>query len=218
MANTDLIDDLVIANAALIKIAEATVSSLDDAESKASRTMKALLPQAKRLVFRIHPWNCLRKREVVTKTGDTPEFGFTYKYGLPTDCLRPLAIQDDRGTFIPFYEASYGGTLRNPQQFVIEGKYILTDTPPSINTVTGKTGLNFVYTKNPENLNVLDPNVVELVAYYLAIESAYTFTGSVNLKQQLIAENKECLKIARALNAQEIAPGIPIGAVLGVHW
>ena len=213
----DLIDELMIANKALIKVAEATISSLDDPESKSSRTMKVLLPQARRFVFRMHPWNCLRGREVIIKSGDTPAFGFNYKYTLPSDCVRPLAIQDGRGTFIPFYEASYGGTLRNPQQFVVEGRYILTDTPPAINDATGKTGLNFVYTKDPANLNILDANVVELLAFYLAIESAFTFTGSVSLKQQLISENKETLKLSRALNAQEIAPGIPVGAVLGVH-
>lgn len=211
------IDELMIANKALIKVAEATISSLDDAESKSSRTMKVLLPQARTFVFRLHPWNCLRGRAIVTKSGSSPEFGFAYKYALPSDCVRPLAIQDGRGTFIPFYEASYGGTLRDPQQFVVEGRYILTDTAPATNNTSGKTGLNFVYTKNPENLNILDANVVELLAFYLAIETAYSFTGSVSLKQQLLSENKDILKVARALNAQEIAPGIPIGAVLGVH-
>ena len=49
----DLIDDVSIANKALIKIAEAPVSSLDDAQSKSSRIMKALLPQAKQFVFRL---------------------------------------------------------------------------------------------------------------------------------------------------------------------
>ena len=215
---SDSIDDIVIANKALIKIAEAPITSLDDAQSKSSRIMKALMPQAKHFVFRMHPWNCLRERDIVFKSGDKPKFGFEYKYALPSDCLRPLAIQNDRGTFVPFYEASYGGTLDNRKQFVIEGKYILTDTAPHTDNNTGQTGLNFVYTKLPNNLNVLDSNVVELLSYYLAIEAAYSFTGSVNLKQQLIAENKECLKISRALNAQEIAPGISIGAVLGAHW
>lgn len=214
----DLIDDMAIANKALIKIAEAPVTSLDDAQSKSSRIMKALLPQAKQFVFRIHPWNCLRERDILIKSGDKPKFGFNYKYALPADCLRPLAIQDGRGTFIPFYEASYGGTLNNRKQFVVEGKYILTDTEPHTDNTLGQAGLNFVYIKNPSNLNVLDANVIELLSYYLAIEAAYSFTGSVNLKQQLIAENKECLKVSRALNAQEIAPGIPIGAVLGAHW
>lgn len=213
----ELIDDLTIANKALIKVAEATISSLDNAESKPSRTMKALLPQAKQFVFRMFPWNCLRERAVVIQSGDAPKFGFKYKYALPADCLRPLAIQDGRGTFIPFYEASYGGTLNNRQQFVIEGKYILTDTEPHTGNTAGQMGLNFVYTKNPTNLTILDANVTELLAFYLAIETAYTFTGSVNLKQQLIAENKECLKVSRALNAQEVAPGIPVGAVLGAH-
>ena len=214
----DLVDDVTIANKALIKVAEATVSSLDNAESKSSRMMKVLLPQAKQFVFRMYPWNCLRERDIIIKSGDTPKFGFKYKYALPADCLRPLAIQDGRGTFIPFYEASYGGTLNNKKQFVVEGKYILTDTEPHDDNNLKQMGLNFVYIKNPSNLNILDANVVELLALYLAIESAYSFTGSVNLKQQLLAENKECLKLSRALNAQEIAPGIPVGAVLGAHW
>ena len=64
----------------------------------------------------------------------------------------------------------------------------------------------------------MDANLVELLSYYLAVETAYTFTGSVSLKNQLAAEMKDCLKMSRANNAQEVAPGIPIGAVLGAHW
>ena len=214
---SELIDDLFIANKALIKVAESTITSLEDATNKPARVMKALLPQAKKFVFRAHPWNCLRARDVVTKSGDKPAFGFEYKYALPADCLRPLAIQSGSGTFIPFYNASFGGSLDNDKQFVIEGNYILTNTQASNDNNLNQNGLNFVYTRNPKNLNILDANVLELIAYYLAIETAYTFTGSVNLKQQLIAENKECFKVSRALNAQEIAPGIPIGTVLGVH-
>lgn len=214
----ELIDDALVVNKALIKIAEAPIDSLDNAESKSARTMKILLPQAKRFVFRQHPWNCLRERAILTLSADKPLFGYKYKYALPADCLRPLAIQDDKGTFVPFYEASYGGSLPGDKQFTVEGKYILTNVAPQDDNTAKKVGLKFVYTKNPNNLTVLDSNVLELLSYYLAIETAYTFTGSVSLKQQLIAEQKECLKAARANNAQEIAPGIPIGTVLGAHW
>lgn len=214
----ELIDDILVVNKALIKIAEAPIDSLENAESKASRTMRILLPQAKRFVFKQHPWNCLRERYIVTLSADTPPFGYSYKYALPADCLRPLAIQTDRGNYVPFYESSYGGAVPGDKQFVVEGEYILTDTPPHEDNTQNKVGLNFVYTKNPINLNSIDANLVELLAYYLAVETAYTFTGSVTLKQQLIAEQKECLKVARAANAQEIAPGIPIGTVLGAHW
>lgn len=214
----DLIDDVLIVNKALIKIAETPIDSLEDAQNKASRTMHILLPQAKRFVFRQHPWNSLRERAIVTLSAETPAFGFKYKYALPADCLRPLAIQTDNGAFVPFYEASYGGSIPGDKQFVVEGKFILTNTEPHTDNNIGQPGLNFVYTKLPDNLNILDGNLVELLAYYLAVETAYTFTGSVNLKQQLIAEQKECLKQARANNAQEIAPGIPIGTVIGAHW
>lgn len=217
MAET-LIDDILVVNKALIKIAETPIDSLDNAENKAARTMKMLLPQGKRYVFRIHPWNCLRERAVLTVSAEKPAFGFKYKYALPADCIRPLAIQTDVGTYVPFYEASYGGSIPGDKQFVVEGKYVLTDTEPQKDNELGRVGLNFVYTKNPDNLNILDANVVELLSYYLATEVAYTFTGSVSLKQQLQAEMKDCLKTSRANNAQEIAPGIPIGAVLGVHW
>ena len=217
---TDLIDDLLVVNKALVKIAEAPIDSLDNPESRSARTMKLLLPQAKRFVFRQHPWNCLRARAILVASADKPLFGFEYKYALPSDCLRPLAIQNDAGTFVPFYEASYGGTLPTDKQYVIEGKYVLTNTAPHNKNKSNNNsiGLNFVYTYYPESLNVLDSNVVELLSYYLAAETAYTFTGSVSLKQQLMAEQKDLLKSARACNAQEIAPGISVGQVLGAHW
>ena len=41
----DLIDDILIVNKALIKIAETPIDSLDNAANKASRTMHILLPQ-----------------------------------------------------------------------------------------------------------------------------------------------------------------------------
>lgn len=214
----ELIDDILVVNKALIKIAETPIDSLENAENKASRTMKMLLPQAKRFVFRQHPWNCLRERAILTVSADKPLFGYKYKYALPSDCLRPLAIQNGRGSYVPFYEASYGGSLPGDKQFTVEGRYVLTDVEPCDDNNEEKMGLKFVYTKNPENLNVLDSNLIELLSYYLAVEVAYSFTASVNLKQQLIAEQKECLKVSRANNAQEIAPGIPIGTVLGAHW
>ena len=216
--SAEMIDDVGVVNKALIKVAETPIDSLDNPDNKAARTMKLLLPQAKRYIFRLHPWNCLRERAVVTVSADKPAFGFEYKYALPADCLRPLAIQNGRGTYVPFYEASYGGSIPGDKQFVIEGKYIMTDVEPQTDNNLGQVGLNFVYTKKPDNLNVLDANLVELLSYYLAVETAYTFTGSVSLKNQLSVEMKDCLKLARANNAQEVAPGIPIGAVLGVHY
>ena len=71
----DLIDDILIVNKALIKIAETPIDSLENAENKASRTMHTLLPQAKRYVFRLHPWNALRERSVVVLSAETPAFG-----------------------------------------------------------------------------------------------------------------------------------------------
>lgn len=214
-----LIDDIVIANKALIKVAQSTISSLDNIESKSSRLLKILLPTIKDFIFRLHPWNCLRERKVVIKSGDIPEFGYEYKYALPTDpyCLRPLAIQDGSGNWIPFYNASFGGSNPTDLQYTIEGRYILTDTEPHNRNRKKQMGLNLVYTQRPSNLNILDSNVIELLATHTAIEICYDLTGSVTLKQSLQAEFKDLLKIARALNAQEIAPGIPIGAVLGAH-
>ena len=214
----DLIDDILIVNKALIKVAETPIDSLDNAENKASRTMKMILPQGKRYVFRLHPWNCLRERAILIASADKPAFGYDYKYALPADCVRPLAIQGSDGNFIPFYDASYGGSVPTEKQYVVEGKYVLTNTAPQTENEAGQAGLNFVYTKYPDNLNVLDPQVIELLAYYLAVETAYTFTGSASLKQTLQAEMKDCLKMARANNAQEVAPGIPLGTVIGAHW
>lgn len=214
----DLIDDVLIVNKALIKIAETPIDSLDNSESKAARTMKLLLPQGKRYVFRLHPWNCLRERAILALSADKPAFGFDYKYALPADCLRPLAIQLDDGTFIPFYDSSYGGSVPGDKQFVVEGKYLLTNTQPHKDNAKGWTGLNLLYIKYPDNLNILDSQLIELLSYYLAVEVAYTFTGSASLKQTLQAEMRDCLKLARANNAQEIAPGIPLGTVVGAHW
>ena len=215
---SELIDDILIVNKALIKIGQAPIDSLENAQNKASRLAALLLPQAKKYIFRLHPWNCLRDRAVVVLSAEKPAFGFVHKYALPASCLRPLAIQTDDGTFVPFYNATYGGSLPSDKQFVIEGRYILTDTAPHSGNEKGQVGLNFVYIVDPDNLDVLDSDLVEVLSYYLAIEMCYDLTGSVSYKQQLIAEYKEALKRARAINAQEVAPGISIGQVIGAHY
>lgn len=215
---SELIDDILIVNKALIKIGQAPIDSLENAQNKASRLAALLLPQAKRYIFRLHPWNCLRDRAVVVLSAEKPAFGFANKYALPATCLRPLAIQTDDGTFVPFYNATYGGSLPSDKQFVIEGRYILTDTAPHSDNEKGQVGLNFVYIMNPDNLGILDSDLVEVLSYYLAIEMCYDLTGSVSYKQQLIAEYKDALKRARAINAQEVAPGISIGQVIGAHY
>lgn len=215
---------LDIMNNALVLLDQ---SPMDAAElvANATKTAKACnikWETARNSLLRLHPWNCVRKRQVLTIDETAPAFGYLYRYVLPTDpkCLRPLAIQyETDGRYYPFNFGTFGGDIPLKYTFTIENGYLLTNTPGTTLNRDETEGINLVYTflPNADAVTDYDDTLIELLYYKLAMEISYAITGSRNLGLTFKDDFKDLLKMARVINAQEISPGIPVGAVLGAY-
>lgn len=85
MLETDL------CNLALARIGGAQIQSLDD-DTEEARKCKLLLPGVKARVLRSGKWNCALGQAALARVADAPLFEFAYRYRLPADCLRVIAV------------------------------------------------------------------------------------------------------------------------------
>lgn len=182
-----------IANYALNMIGASNISSFDE-NSKAGRLVNQRYAGARDAVFRSHPWNCLIRRAALAQETETPAFGYTYQYALPTEpyCLRVLEFSN--------------GSLSYPQDnmtsnsggpvFVIEGRKLLTDE--------GSAQIKYVArVTDPQEY---DASLVEALSARLATEIAYAVTGSTSVVQLVTAIYDEKMREARFVDATEGAP------------
>lgn len=80
-----------ICNSALTQIGASTITSLTDG-SKNADVCNTRFTSVKESVLRSHPWNCAVTRVALTKTSNTPAFGFSHEFALPRNCLRLLQL------------------------------------------------------------------------------------------------------------------------------
>lgn len=182
-----------IANFALNIIGASNISSLDE-NSKPARLMNQRYEGVRDAVFRSHPWNCLIRRAELAQEVDTPAFGYSKQYALPTDpfCLRVLEFSN--------------GSLSYPQDnmfsntggpvFVIEGRKLLTDSGTA----------RIKYIARVTDPNEYDAGLTEALAARLAMELAYAITGSTSVVQIATALYDEKMREARFVDATEGAP------------
>lgn len=182
-----------IANFALNIIGASNISSLDE-NSKPARLVNQRFEGVRDAVFRSHPWNCLIRRAELAQEVDTPAFGYSKQYALPTDpfCLRVLEFSN--------------GSLSYPQDnmfsntggpvFVIEGRKLLTDSGTA----------RIKYIARVTDPNEYDAGLTEALAARLAMELAYAITGSTSVVQIATALYDEKMREARFVDATEGAP------------
>lgn len=182
-----------IANFALNIIGASNISSLDE-NSKPARLVNQRYEGVRDAVFRSHPWNCLIRRTELAQEVDTPAFGYSKQYALPTDpfCLRVLEFSN--------------GSLSYPQDnmfsntggpvFVIEGRKLLTDSGTA----------RIKYIARVTDPNEYDAGLTEALAARLAMELAYAITGSTSVVQIATALYDEKMREARFVDATEGAP------------
>lgn len=182
-----------IANYALNIIGASNISSFDE-NSKPGRIINQRFESVRDAVFRSHPWNCLIRRSELAQEVDTPAFGYTYQYPLPSDpyCLRVLEFSN--------------GSLSYPQDnmfsntggpvFVIEGRKLLTDE--------GTARIKYIArVTDPQQY---DASLIETLAAKLAAEIAYAITGSTTVVQLASAVYDDKMREARFVDATEGAP------------
>lgn len=171
MANTKV----ALANIALDLIGAATILSFDD-DTNEARIVKRMYEESKKEVLRSHPWNSAKKRVVLSPLATAPEFGFSNKFKLPSDCLRVL----------PY------GSLED-LSYHIEGGHLLCN----------ESTVELSYIADISDTTVFDASLTKAIALKLASDICYRLVQSDSLADKMERDYERVLRRAKTMNAQE---------------
>ena len=163
-----------ICNSALNQLGASSITALTE-NSKNARICNERYETIRDAVYRSHPWNCLVKRVQLAQDSDTPAWGFTYQYTLPSDCLRVLQIKD--------YNSDYK----------IEGRKLLI----------GESEVYLIYLAIETDVNQLDILLRETISAYLAQDIAYAITSNLQVAKLMAEKYQAKLSEARHTDASE---------------
>lgn len=170
--------DISICAAALLELGDQPIASFTEATQRA--TLCANLYPAERLdMLRAHPWNCAKKRTVLSPLSEAPAFEWGYQFALPGDLLRILQV-------------GYDG---QPEDYIVENGRILARS----------NVLRLVYVADI-NEGGWDAALVRAMTKRMAAVLAYPITKSASLAQEKVSEAELAFKRAKAVDGQEEPP------------
>lgn len=164
-----------VCNMALRRLGEPPIDSLDDdSDDKRVSACYDTYEASRDEVLYMFDWACARARKAVTVDATAPDFGWDYRYALPSSpyCLRVISIEDK-----PAYQ--------------IEGRYILTDQ---------ETSINLCYASRITDESLLDPLLRRAIALKLAHDISRELVPSTSLMSGIEDEFDEIIVMAKAAN------------------
>lgn len=184
-----------IANRALIKLGEVTITSIDDDE-KSAVTLKALWDNIRDDELRANRWSFSVTRAQIAEDATAPAFGYTHRYPYPSGCLRFLMIGD------VLHGGAIGDYYNTPdsEEWSLEGNYILTNYG---------SPLNVVYLQRITDVSKWDDNFAEVMACRLAMEACEPLTQSDTKYARVEAQYERAMVKARRSGAIEKPPKQP---------
>lgn len=180
-----------VANLALDRLGQPPISSFDDGTT-VSNLCNRMYPFARNKVQRAVPWRRQKARTTLAADVSAPAWGYTYKYRLPSDCVRLLDV----------YKSGY--PLNTGWE--VEGDFILSDEVGP---------LQIRYSALETNPDMWDELMVSATASLLAYEMAESLTQDATKKAQALQYYMEDMKLARHANGQE---GNPVRLTSPDEW
>lgn len=175
--------DVDICNRALSRLGtRATISALDE-NSIEARTAFVWYTATRDTLLRAHDWNFARRRVILAEQGTAPT-GWTFRYALPTDCIRLLRIASARPEVsAPRFEVSGDATSR----------FVLCDEPAA----------EAVYTARVDDPNLYDAGFASALVDQLAAHIAYPITQKTETAVRLAQLARAALADAMAADVNE---------------
>ena len=175
--------DVDICNRALSRLGtRATISALDENSTEA-RTAYIWYAATRDVLLRSHDWNFARRRVILAGQGSAPT-GWTFRYALPTDCIRLLRI----ASALPH---------RDPVRFEVAGdstsRFVLCDEPAA----------EAVYTARVDDPNLYDAGFASALVDQLAAHIAYPITQKTEIAVRLAQMARAALADAMAADVNE---------------
>lgn len=174
-----------ICSNALIMLGENPINSFTEAASPGgldrARIADNLWESVRDSLLRSHPWNCAIKRVTLSPEATTPEFGFTYRYILPSDWLRNVEIN---------------GVMADDVDYMVEGRRILID----------ESALKLRYVYRNADPTTWDAMLVKAAELAMASEMAYPITQSSAKEEMMERRFERYMARARAVDGQSESP------------
>lgn len=181
-----------IANSALTKVGAARITALTD-NVKAAREINAIFELRRDYLLRTHNWSFAMTRTSLPALDETPAWGYTYLYQLPTDCLRVVQVNDM--WVVPGLADYTSGPDSEP--YKITGRRIETDIGAP---------LKLRYIKRVTDPAQFDAAFVEVFASDLADQVCEALTQSNTKREATRAVLRQSLLEAVRSNAIELPP------------
>ena len=173
-----------ICNDALREIGDKRISDLNE-QRKEARVCKGSYADARDAVLSKHAWSCARKRRSLASVSPGPDWGWSYKYRIPSDEIPGHRIK----------QTSNGLEDGPVIEAVREGDFILTNQEPPF---------LYRYIQRLENPAEIDPLIRKAIATDLAARIVTDLGGSTQDKERLEAKAER--DFIRARNADQ-SPG-----------
>ena len=177
--------DVDICNRALSRLGtRATISALDENSTEA-RTVSIWYAATRDTLLRAHDWNFARRRVILAGQGAAPT-GWTFRYALPTDCIRLLRITVANSADSARFEVAGDSTSR----------FVLCDEPAA----------EAVYTARVDDPTLYDAGFSSALVDQLAAHVAYPITQKTETAVRLAQLARAALGEAMAADVNEAAP------------
>ncbi len=145
--------------------------------NKRARLCNEQYPKIRDRLLESHPWNFAIKRQDLSVSTEEPVFGYTYKYALPTDCLRVLSVNDDG-------DAEYK---------VETSTFLFTD----------EADVSIRFIQKVTDTTLYSKMFAETLAVQLAADIGYAITQNATLVAELIDLGNKLEAKAKSYDAQE---------------
>jgi hypothetical protein len=183
-----------IANSALTKLGADRILNLAD-NQKEAREINAIYTMRRDALLRAYNWSFAMTRANLSALVDTPAWGYSYFYQLPTDCLRVVQVND---IWVPPSMSDYiSGPDMEP--YKIEGRKIATDYGAP---------LKIRYSQRVTDSGNFDAMFVEAFACDLAFHACEAITQSTSKKDSAREDKREAILMAIRANAIELPPQV----------
>lgn len=153
--------DINVCNQALMQMGGKRIAAFSDA-SVEERDCEAIYTTLRDQVLEAFPWTFAKRRKQLVVSTVTPDFGYSYQFRLPADCLYPLSIvQNPLDTEEP--------------DWIVEGDYLLTD----------EEEVYLHYTSRVESADKYTPSFVTALSLLMASRLAMSIGKNPKLSNEL---------------------------------
>lgn len=181
--------EVSICSQALARVGQGPITNIDD-QDRLARVCKLHYADKRDALLRNYRWKfAIKRASDLAALSPAPTYGYSYRYAVPNDCLRVLAVND----LDPEFDEEMDPTLWDR-----EGDAIVTDEAPTI---------SLRYIARITDPTRFDPMFADALSIYLATYLVPSFREvSADLPASLREEFEYIVRQARHISAIEGRP------------